>query len=86
VAKMTIILTKAAYERFAKMSRIDGMDAAKLTALLQEACDRGEGGMLQWMGKPAFYLHNAYWVFELSGPTRELTLLDCFGMLQAIAV
>jgi hypothetical protein len=84
---MTIILTTTAYERYAKLNRIEDMDADMLTALLQEACDRGEGGILQWVGKPAFYLHNTYWVYELSsGAAREITLLDCCGMLQAIAV
>lgn len=81
---MTIIVTRTAYERYARLNRIEGMDAEALRALLQEACDRGEGGMLQWMGRPALYLHHSYWACEQS-PEGVITLLDCRGMLQAIA-
>ncbi len=84
---MTIFLTKTAYERYMGLSRIEGMDADKLRALLQEACDRGEGGMLQWMGRPALYLNHTYWACEeSSGAEGAITLIDCYGMLQAIAV
>ena len=83
---MTIFLTKAAYERYMGLSRIEGMDADKLRALLQEACDQGEGGMLQWMGRPALYLNHAYWAcVESSGAGEAITLVDCYGMIQAIA-
>jgi len=82
VSRMTIRVTKAAYERYCAMNRNADLDESELAGLLQDAYDRGEGGWLEWMGKPALYLHHAYWECEASQASPELTLTGCFGMLQ----
>jgi len=83
VSKMTIVVTKAAYERYCAMNRNADLNEAEVEDLLQDAYDRGEGGWLEWMGKPAVYLHHTYWECEVSQRTQELTLIGCYGMIQS---
>jgi len=80
---MKIILTRHAFERYCERGCPKDLDLNGFQEdLRNEAGDRL--CFLEWQGRPAIYLHQAYWRYEYNSFKQEVTLTTCLGILEMI--
>lgn len=80
---MKIILTKHAFERYCERGRPQDLDYYGLQELLRKEADN-KICFLEWQGRPAIYIHQAYWRYEYIALKQEVTLITCLGILEMI--
>jgi hypothetical protein len=83
VSEMKLILTEYAFDRYCEGSNENGMDYCGLQENLNKEAGE-ELHFLDWKGKQAVYVHQAYWCYELDAAKQEMTLTTCLGILEFI--
>ncbi|QYR20319.1 hypothetical protein KZ483_21220 [Paenibacillus sp. sptzw28] len=82
---MKLILTKYAFDRYCEGSNTKDMDYCGFQDHLEKEAGE-ELHFLDWKGKSAVYVHQAYWCYELDAAKQVMTLTTCLGILAFIGI